>query len=173
MRHRFHSHLECPGQALPVVSVLVSFARVQHGTPTAVRRRRPWPQTVTDSGGRISADLGKRAGQPSASSNLESTDCHPGPHAAQSDACELSEQRSGLVYAQYVPKGTTGTARCQRLCSSAANQTRPARLFTRRLLHLSFYMPIAELRRVIEAAPCAAPWRVSLLRRQPTLRSMP
>ena len=37
----------------------------------------------------------------------------------------------------------------------------PEGLFTRRLLHLSFYMPSAELRRVIEAAPCAVPWRVS------------
>src|SRR5690242_6881662 len=48
----------------------------------------------------------------------------------------LSERLSAPTFVEYVPKSTAETARCQRLCSSAAHPTGLAGLFIRRLLHL-------------------------------------
>jgi hypothetical protein len=48
----------------------------------------------------------------------------------------LSEQFFAPSFAAYVRKSTAGTARCQCTRSSAADLTRLAGLFTRRLLHL-------------------------------------
>ena len=58
----------------------------------------------------------------------------------------MSQQLSRPSHAEYVPKSTTGTVHCQRLCSSATHRMRPAWLFTRRLLSLSLHMRTAKLR---------------------------
>jgi len=120
----------------PVVSNLVSFASVQGRPRTSATPCCPSWRTSAGQGKSWPADLESVGQPPRVRISNPQTDCDPGPRAAQSDACGCPKQPSGPGYAEYVPKGTTGTARCQRLCSSAANQTRPARLFTRRLLYL-------------------------------------